>query len=399
MSFALMHCGSWFAMVVSNRTWVGSWKMALDWAAGSTIVVGPLLAGLVAVRYAEVHRTSLPELVASSVRPMRSWFGPALRLWLLALGSLGLLVVELTVLGWVRGLHVVPRQLLILVPCALVLAVHALVGMVTGSRMPGRYAAPLAAAAAFGLFLLSTLGLAPDVFATGGVTGSLAGEQYRLSAVVLLTGSAALLLVALVLLAGAPGPRWLSVARLGGAVGAGLVAFTVSATSALDIEGRLEPAAADYVCRGVEPQVCGLRDTPLFVGDAAARMHQLSRPLVAVGVRLPDRWNQYTPGRPADRSAGGLSLSSDVVLGSHVPDLEIIRSLTTPATCVNVYDGSEPESSTNARLLLARWIAFRNGLGDTSKARAWFSAPESEQWVRKSYDHLTRCEFDELRRP
>ena len=107
-----------------------------------------------------------------------------------------------------------------------------------------------------------------------------------------------------------------------------------------------------------------------------------------------DYWGQ----RP-DQRVGMLSLRSGAEFGTRVAKADLIRSLTMPATCAGFFDSRDTQRSLDVRLLLEHWIAFRNGIGDLTRARPWFSSMDSEEWVRSTYPKLRRCDLEALHFP
>lgn len=399
VAFVVLQFGTWFAMTTAEISWVGSWPQAIDNAVGTVVLVGPLLAGLVAVAYASLRKSSLGDLVVSSARPVRGWADPALRLWLAAVASLVLAIVLLTVRAFFLDVPTPARQFMIVPVGILVLTVHALIGVVVGLHVPPRAAALVAAIASFGLFILATDHLAPPSFITGGVTGSMFGEQYRLGSIAALCVFAALSFVAIVPWAvprtsrRRPVRSAISVFALAGVIG--LAQFTWP-----DLEARLEPGTVSYRCAGSDPEVCVFADRPSR--DLAAisrRLGELSTPLRDIGVRLPAQWRQEHYGTPGEVSAGTLIMSVQAETGGRLRDQDLVRSLVEPATCPQYPDGNEPELLFGARVQILNWLSLRNKLGDPTTFPAWFSSPESEVWVRTTYAQLSNCNFDAVRKP
>lgn len=396
-AFVVLQAGTWFAMSTSPDGWQTSWRQAVDNGVGTVEIIGPLLAGLVAGTYAALGRTSFADLVLSSERPRRGWFGPAAGFLVAAVLSLLVLLVVVTLLGWRHGVPLTTRAFVIVPVGLLVLVCHALLGMVIGVRASPRVAAVLAAFFSFGLFLLAVNHLAPPSFVTGGVTGPMYGEQYRLGSILLLCGFAVASAVAVLPWVTGSRQLWRRRATVSGVAGLALVALAQQSWP--DLESRLESAAVSYQCGGSAPVICMVRDRPNGdLVETSRRMGAFADPLGRAGAVLPERWQQDVNNRPVD-GAGRLSLSVPTELGERPTDQELVRSLTMPAGCPAFADSTEPEQSFYARNLLTTWIGFRNGLGDTRKARPWFSSAASERWVRTTYSQLRRCDLDAVHRP
>lgn len=396
-AFLVLQVGTWFAMFTSADGWQTSWRQAVDNGVGTVEITGPLLAGLVAGTYAALRRTSFADLVLSSQRPRRGWFGPAARFVAAAALSLLVLLVVVTVLGWRHGVPLTPRAFVIVPVGLLVLVFHALLGLAIGVRAGPRVAAVLAAFVSFGLFLLAVNHLAPPSFVTGGVTGPMYGEQYRLGSVLLLCGFAVASVVAVSPWVTGSGQHWRRRAAVSGVAGIALVAL--AQLPCPDLESRLEPSTVTYQCGGSAPVICMVRDRPNGdLEDISRRLGDFAEPLRRVRAVLPETWRQDVHSQPVG-GTGRLSLSVPAELGGRPTDQELVRSLTMPTGCPAFSDGTEPEQSFYARNLLTTWIGFRNGLGETRKARPWFSSAASETWVRTTYAQLRRCELDAVHRP
>lgn len=399
LALAVTHVACWLATLTSGLVWVGSFKMALDWAAGSVFIAGPVTAALAAWTYAGLSQSSLPVLLAGAPRATGAWWRPGLVVLLGASLGLVALVLELCAMAVALDLPISARQLTIVPYCVLMLAVHVLIGACLGRSLPPRWAAPIAGLLTFMVFMAATAGYAPRAFVTGSVSGSLVGQQYRLEAIALLSISAMLLVAGLLTVSlpsqiGPPGR-----VGTGALVVAALAAFAIGRCADLDVEGRLEFVPVSFTCAGTHPEVCVAAETPRALDATARRLHQLARPLYAVGADVPRRWKESVPGGTGDPGSGGISYSDDDDLTGEVADDDMIFALTIPADCPSYTDGTDPEESLLARDRLGRWIAFRNGLGDTHKASPWFSSAASEEWVRTTYARLVACDLDAVRLP
>lgn len=395
----VLQVGFWFAMVTSLEYWLGSWRGAIEQAAGAVEIAGPLLAGLAAQTYAGLRRTAIPDLVIASVRPTRGWLAPAFRLWIASVISLGMVMIAVTVRSRILDAPTPGRQFLIVPVCVLMLAVHALIGMVIGLRAGPRVAGVLAAFTSFCLFLLATEHLAPPSFITGGATGGMIGEQYRWAAVIALCGFAAASALAV-----APWVLWTTQwarQRWLISIVAGLCIAGLGHVTWPDVEGRLEPAAlVPYRCGGAVPQVCAPTERVADdLGRISRRLGELATPLRDAGALLPAKWSWMIPGRrPLD--GGSLLISVEAELGGRVGDKELIRSLIDPAACPEYTSNREPTESFSARVLLLNWISIRNGFGRSSKKlAAVLEAENFEGWVRTTYAQLRTCDLDAVRKP
>lgn len=397
-AFLIFVAGSTFAMFASNTDWLGSWRQAIDRGAGTVVITGPLLSGLVAGSYASLRRTTVRDLVIVSARRWQGWFGPAIRLWVAAVVSLCALLAVVTVRAQILDVPTPARQFLIVPVAVLVLGVHTLIGLTIGLRASPRVAALLAAGISFGLFLVSHSHLAPPSFTTGGVTGSMYGEQYRVGSVIALcvfaVASAAVL---------APWVGWserLVRVRWGVTVVAVACIVGLAQKTWPDIEARLEAGPVAFRCEQAVLEICLVRERPSDdFKDIATRLDALAEPLRAIGVEVPTRWKYGLYGQPVDLDRGVLFLSGDGELGGRVDDDDLLRSLVEPADCARHPGGTEPASVYGSRALIQGWLATRNGLPAMLTFRPTYPTEKAEAWVRTTYDQLRRCDLDAIRRP
>lgn len=396
----VLQAGSWFAMLAHGASWRGDWMNAVDQAAGTVVITGPLLAAIVANEYARRDETSLPSLAVSSAHPLYAWYRPVTVLVLLAWVNQVVVVAQAAVLTRLVGVPVFARPLPVLVLSAVVLVCHALVGMAVGRRLPPRLAGAVAGSAAFGLFLLAVAHLAPAAFDLAAASGQLVGVRYR-SSTLLALGSTALISA----LALAATTTWTGRSRRwrGGLAVAGVVAAMVLSNGGLvPVDSRYVAGPASLRCSGAAPVVCVAAEAPRALPAASRRMHRLAAPLVAAQVRLPSRWTYYW-GQRVFPAGGVLTMLSSRVLDARVLESDVVTSLATPALCPGFFaePSSDLERALEVRMLLEQWIGVRNGVryGLTDAPRAWFASPASEAWVRTTYAQLRRCDLAALRRP
>ncbi|MCX6396795.1 MAG: hypothetical protein NTV23_09945 [Propionibacteriales bacterium] len=394
----ILQVGTWFAISTAEPGWLGSWRQAIDNAVGTVSITGPLLAGLVAGSYASLRGTSLADLVQVSARPWRGWFGPALRLWAASVIGLVTLLAALTVRAQLLEVPTPPRQFLVVPLGLLVLGVHALVGLVLGLRASPRVAPVLAAGTSFGLFLLANSHLAPPSFITGGVTGSMYGEQYRLGSVLVLCVFAVASGAVLAPWAGCskafPWVRWM--------VTAASVAVIIGLAQKAwpDVESRLEAGPISFRCEQGTVEICVVRERPSKdLHELAARLETLAAPLRGLGLAVPTRWKYLLVGHRVDPGWGVLILEGRGARGGRVDDADLLRSLARPASCPEVPAEDEPPSVYVSRALVAGWLAQQNGMRAMVTFRPGYPAKKAEAWIRTTYDQLRRCDLDAIRRP
>ncbi|WP_193611155.1 hypothetical protein [Nocardioides lijunqiniae] len=405
LTFAGMLLAGLVPVLSHGTDWLGSWKLALDRGTFSLTLVGPVAAGVACTAYVRLTTSGVEPLVQTARRPWWPWLRPALATWCLAAAAVLVTTLGVTVAAQAAGSAPFPRTLWVLVPALCVLAAQVAVGVLLGGLGRRRWLAPVAAAATFGLGVLGAVGVIPEVFRTGGLTGSYAGETFDV-ATHLLQAGAALGIAAGLLTLSDRAAVWRSLgARAvvlvlvlgGGACYVALGRGTHETTRPL-----ADPA---LVCRGQAPRVCLARETTRPLDDLVRRMEQQAVALTEIGIELPPRWVQHRPGAPAGDGDGALELFVEEELAGEVSDETVARSLATPADCP-AYRGDvpPPEASFDTRRLLARWLLVHAGLlepGADDQDRAWLASGTDEQrpWVLGTYDRLRACRLDELRLP
>ena len=388
-----------------EASWLGSWKMALDWGTFSITLLGPVAAGTACAVYVRNRRAQLPELLSQAARPWLGWVAPALVVWLLAAVGVVLICAATTTATWAAGANAYPSVSWVVLPALVVLAADVAVGALIGSVVGHPFAAPWAAVTTFTLFILTSTSVIPGVFRTGGVSGSLAGGTFVTRTLVLQA------VAALGFAAGAMALSHVDLFRDSSLLTRVVTAVTIVGTAVAlfglngDHERYALVADPEYECREGPPAVCMLAETTRPLDDIAGRMQRLSEHLTVAGASLPDRWLQVmgTP-HPAD---GAINVPSDYVLDDQVSDADAAEALSTPADCP-AYSSDDPtvplEATFAIRRILTRWIlvqAAQEPAPSDGPLAAWWALPPEEQhpWVRTTYDALRDCRLGDLRPP
>lgn len=391
--------------VLSRGTdWLGSWKMALDAGTFSLTLVGPVAAGLACATYVRLATSGVEPLVRAGPRPWWSWLRPALAIWSLA--ALAMLVITLAVTTAARLAGSAPYYdtLWVVVPALCVLAAQVGVGVLLGGVGRRVWLAPVAAAATFGLGVLGAVRVMPEIFRTGGLGASYAGETFDVSTLTLQAGAALGIATAALLLSNrtlvAPSPSSLVVVAL--LVVQGAVCYVMLGQGVHD-RYRAVPNP-QLVCRGDLVRVCMARETTRPLDDLVERMERQAQALSDLGLQLPPRYVQPQVDRDHSETDGGLYLL-DEELEATVSDELAAASLATPAHCAAYSaDVPPPEASFATRHLLARWLLVRAGLlmpDDDDSDREWLESGLDAQrpWVTSTYEQLRACDLDALRLP
>ena len=403
----LFTCGC-VVMFAFGATWVGSWKMALDQATGGVFLLGAASAGLAAWTYARMRAEAWDRLTAGSARGLRGWIAPLLGICTAALVALGGCVLLATTMASLAGSRAAPITLGMTVQPASALICLTVLGATLGSLMNGWAAAPLAAAGALLLAVLSDTGLLPGLFRTGGVTGALQAQTFDRgvlgwqSAVLISVAGLLLLVLASHTVPGVRRPVLLGLAVLP-------LLIAVVGWHELGTRGheryRIQAGTPALTCAGARPRVCLSVDTTRPLDALAAELHRQAGPLTAVGAVVPETFQQllFTP---VPAGTGLILLTRDEQLSRTPAPSSASLSLAIPRDCPAYSAGRPPERALAVRGVLVDWIGSRNGvratLSDGSPAeRAWLGLPVAEQaaWVRDTYRKLSACELTTLTLP
>lgn len=384
--------------------WLGSWKMALDAGTFSLTLIGPVAAGIACATYVRLATSGVEPLLRTGPRPWWPWLRPALTIW--GLAAVAMLAITLGVTTSAALVGAVPYYdtLWVLVPALCVLAAQVGVGVLLGGLGRRVWLAPVAAAATFSLGVLGAIGAMPEIFRSGGLGVTYAGETYDATTLGLQTGAtlgvaAGLLLVSNRTVVGRTASSRVVISLL---VLLGAVFYVVLGNG---IHDRYRAVSdPELVCRGDSVRVCLARETTRPLDDLVERMDRQARALRELGLELPPRYVDYVAGGDDERQ-GGVPLLVDETLDDTVSDETAARVLTTPAQCAAYRaDIAPPEASFDARRLLARWLLVRAGLlepGPDDSDRAWLGSGLDAQrsWVTNTWAQLRACDLDALRLP
>jgi hypothetical protein len=391
------HVVAWVSILVSTRDWVGSWKMAYDWASGTLLIVGPIVGALSAITYAHMRRTSTLSLMAASTRRVAILL-PAASLWLIYVLSTALVMSEMTALAVVKHVPVIPAQLANLPFLAALSFAQVAIGAYIGLLFREVWAGILAIVVLFLASILASVHFLPQVFVPGSTTGSLVGQEYRLSAMAILAlssiGLAVIACVALFRQVGMVGRLSSTVALV-----VGVALFCVGYAPNLNLDGRLKYVDVQFDCEGEAPSLCVASETPLPARPGSEELGRLAKPLVSIGVKLPSRWFEQIPGRRGPDDTGMFIFTNASDSSGRLRREDAVLALTLPAQCK--FDQYEPEGSIDSRRLLATWIAVRNDFDVTvdRPTAKWARSADSDSWVRATYGHLRSCKLSQLGLP
>lgn len=404
LQFAALLAVGAISVAPRSTSWIGSWKQALDFGAGATSLMGPVAAGAACLAYARLRRSVMSEVMMQSRWDWWRWLQPALAVWVLASTALLAVTLGCTTIARVAGAPSYWGSAWIVLPALVVLAAQTMVGAAVGFASGRAWLAPIVVAGVFSVNLLASAQLIPQVFNTGGVTGTLAGQVFTVWPVLVPAVASA----GITVLAVAAADRrllWATWPRRC-VVGLGLGALIVGWLSAPGSNDDRYALLAEppQTCAGEQPQVCVFEETPRPLADLTARVEEQAVFLVRAGVQLPDRFVQSyaMPGR--DPSEGVVTLIGHEESRSTVSDDSATNTLVTPASCGQDFGAEPPYLAMDARHLLGRWLQVRAGIrqpaaGDSDRAWLLDDSDEQEAWVRETYRQLRTCAFEEIQMP
>jgi len=380
-----------------------SWRQALDRGTGSTVLVGPVAAGLSAWHYARMRQASFAEFVSATPKDLAGWLGPAALVWVQA--STALLVATAVATGTTvqLGIPSHPGDLPILLQALVVLGTYVGMGGCLGALSGQTWIAPVAVVLGYLFMFFSVWGLLPGTFDTGSATSSLVGNEFdfgviALQGVVALGFGTACFLGVLSVLAAR---HWI----LAGVLGVGLLAGAWS-LHRLDSTGHERYAYADgpvpLSCAGTAPEVCVQRDAPRPLKAMTREFAAQTAELEELGFDVPARFQVPEFSRRNPPGVGAIVYVGDQEARSDVDPVLVSEALGTPGDCAQYYADVPDMEALNVHFLLEDWVADRMGSdrqNPDGELGRWMHSDAGLQWAQAVYPKLARCDFTGLTVP
>lgn len=382
-AFALLPFGLAAALVMlfSRGGWQYEWGWALSQAASATILLCPLVAGVVAFERARRFAPTLELISNTLTRPAR---------WALPLGAALPAIAAMLITCAIAAALVLRHgpgpatDLWVLgqVPAALLGAAGW--GLLVGRAVSGPVAGPLAAITCYAMSLLGRYFGIPTLFSAGGATGTLIGaEQIPTIAAGAIACHAAVLGVALMRERYVPQGRrgaWWSMPNIVTALAvAGVMTFGVTLGGADTLRTATEPVR----CYGIKPTVCGPAS-----GDAVLRVAQrsLAEALVKLeptGVPWRERYVLATGDQllTIREDSGLLRVAPDGIDDGRASTADLAATLAMPRLCQEQFE-SDPGGITEQQGAIQRWL-----VGELTKP-APTAAPRD---LLASYQVISNC--------
>jgi hypothetical protein len=373
-------------VIHARSGWQYEWDWALSNASTPSLLLAPLLTGLVAHDRARRVGPTVAPLSAAAPRGEAGLLSLAAAswLWTAAAWAVGLAYAAARVLpngpeGW-------PNPW-VLVEVPVLLALAAVAGLLVGTVLPNRAAGPVAALGLFALTLLARATPANGLFMAGGSTGTLAGLE-RTPAVAVAVVVAHLTLAAAALLATRAHTRplgrrpWVrSVAAAGFAVVAITGVFAVNRS-----HEPYRPVTTAQKCVNGPVTVCGPSNTRPLLARAARDLGTAVTTLE--GAELP--WQrQYVLARgekvreiPPDQSV--LGLSPEEFTNGRLSTHQVASTLSRPRMCDAYFGGPNLDAAMENQGRVYDWI--------TAQLRSSTPAGAAPQDVQDAFRWVATCE-------
>lgn len=367
----------------SRSGWQYEWLWAESSVAGGTVLLGGLMAALVAHDRANKLR-GIGDCESRSVRGMQSALSMPFASLLLGIGAW--LVAAGVVLSRVAMNDVGGAPALWpAAEASSVLFAHTSVGFLVGSWWRTKAAGAIGAVASYGIGTIALqFGLAGVLLQAGGATGSLVGlqrsEQFTW-ALVLVNVTFGLLCLSLSF--ARPSRAHLEVRR--SMVAATTMAVFVAAVAyfhhvdskVLPYEPRIEPT----VCVGDGPRFCGPESAKPLLVRGERSLQKAADALRESGLQLS---SQYTMPRGMARlpwGSGVLSISPELLDEEGLGLSDLILTFQTPVDCVE-YHADRPTRILVHQEVVQRWMVR------VLEGERVAVSPD----VEEAYQHLTQCD-------
>jgi hypothetical protein len=376
-----------FMVVFSRPGWTHEWGWALGQASIGTVLLAPLLAGVVALDRARRVEPTVALLASGSPRgrlgilalPVAScaWATAA---WLAGMACAALIAA--------RGGAVGPPDPWIFIEPPVLLILAACVGLAVGTLMKGPLAGPVAALILLlGRLLIGNLNLRLEgILAAGGAGGSQAGIiRNPLSASALVSIHLAMSAMAIILVVtkspGILGRGALRVISLT----AGVVLVLVSGYALHAVSARMAPYQAEAghdICLSGRAVVCGHYQAN-YVLDASQKSLSIAfDALSGSGIKWQEKYNLYN-GLVVPPDHGVLQVVVEDVKDGELSNFDVANTLASPRNCRELFGDRPPEQIMTDQQVVRDWVSKALDAGPPSDP-----AP---QGVREAYQRLRAC--------
>lgn len=374
--------GSGAFALLSRGGWYWDHASSASWAVTSTVLVGPIVAGLTAH---DTWRAARPAMTAVQRQARRGGVGailPGVAILVAGVAALGLTVAAAHVtaaflgadgepdpLAWARGV--------------VALAASAGLGLLTGRFAPGFLTGPLAASLGYLMpIALRAVGTS-EVMVLRGIRRPAAfldvSAGAAASQMVAATGLALVGVVVVAVVVPRPVVRGALVAGCGAVLLGGLV-WSARAGDVMDVR---EVGAAR--CLDGAVVVCGPSEAWRVVELIAHDLDEAARQLGEHGLQVGGTTLELTAGdaRPAP-GRGTLQVPADLGPGGLSTE-EVVANLATPVDCPQLRADVVPEAMIWSASSLGGWMLDRLSTDDPG-------SPDERAAAQSVFDAMTRCD-------
>lgn len=394
-----------FTLCARDAPWRGEWAWTLDWVAGSSIILGPLYAGMAAFESADGRPFDVGVARPTAQRRLLALLAPLGGPTLAVLGAYLLEAGAATAVTWGTS-ATDQRQPVVAVLGALVLLVFGLSGLLVGQYLP-RAAAGLAAwLGGLAVTIASAGASVPHLLRIGASTGSLAGMgvwwlgvETHLLAYLLLGGLAVLVAAR----------RWRTLAHR-------LTLWALAAALLVTVAGiarddRLYAPLAHprWVCSGVGAsgiRVCLLAGNSAQLSAWHDGLVAVSSTLSGLGAVPVTTYRQPSPGGSV-RPGEALVLPDPELVNLTPPTVgQVADAVARPTDCPQLHGQAPPVGALTAQHWLSELLAQRTESRKSAERDPevlhWMvdsSARDQDAWARVTYLRLRTCSFKGLDAP
>lgn len=344
----------------SRTGWQYEWDWALSWTASATILLGPMVAGLVAHDRARRHAPTLVLVERTTSRGTLAALSAPIAGFTLAMTAW--IAAALVVLARVWNHGAVGRPgLTMLLEVALVLLASAFLGAATGSWVTNRAAGPIAAISVYALFVSGphlTLG---GLMNAGGSLDTLVDLRRNPEWLAGFVGVhlAMALAAAMVILARRTVLRSAQAAVLAGAIVvlvAGALAFKAGKA-----DGPYQEIAVETHCLGQAPELCGPSKSAPVLEIAEEGLRRAYADLADSGLTLRERYvmARGLPGNTFPDDAGDLSVDPSLFVDGAYSRDDVVMTIATPTLCERFFLDEPPRDLMNAQSTVMQWLDQR----------------------------------------
>lgn len=367
----------------TRKGWEYEWDWAFNNVSTSTILLAPVVAGLVAFDRSRRMQPTLAELACTTARGKRSLMSMALASWLWHLAAWALVMLYAGIRVASHGAVGTP-DVWVFAETPAVLLAGAFVGLLCGSVLPNLAAGPVAAVTTYAVELLGDTSGLSGLFMAGGSTGTLVGLE-RTPSVALATIGVHL---GVALTCGLAAAAWTVAPER--AVRWFAAAASLLVVGALWNLGYVERGNDAYrvarsatFCVGSGVVVCGPQKAGPLLSIAQKSVAEAVAGTHSGGIPWQTRYVLSRDDERIPSDSGVLRLSSDEIAHGRLSVGDIAGTLATPRMCQAYLEYEAPEQLLESQATVMGWVTEQ-----LDADREGGAAPTG---VRAAFERLSDC--------